>query len=232
MPGRVRLGGESTPDPLDPSRRVLPVAADQRQVEHGDHGRPTGVLAIPGEHVDLVRQRVVDPQVAAVAQGGGDLQRAPFAPAAHDDRQRSDGPRVAGGLREVDAATVVRLRAGAPERPHRLDGRLEPVEPFPRGREVDPVRRVLAFPPAGAQTAEGPPAAEHVEGGRGLGDHPGRPQGHRRDQGAEPQRRVQTREEAEGHPGLRDGLPGPVDLGDLDQVVHHARCRRTRPGRR
>ena len=40
---------------------------------------------------------------------------------------------------------------------------------------------------------------------------------------------VQAGEQAEGHPRLGDRLPGAVDLGDLDQVVHQRQPGEARP---
>ena len=120
----------------------------------------------------------------------------------------------------VTRVAVVGLGAGRPERPAGLDGRLEQVEPLAGRRERDPVRRVLAVPPAGADAEERPTAGERVEGGRGLGGDPGRAEGDRRAQRAERQAGVEPGDQPEGHPRLRDRLPGGVDLRDLDQVVH------------
>ena len=50
---------------------------------------------------------------------------------------------------------------------------------------------------------------------------PGRPEGDRGDEGAQPEPGVEAGDQPERHPRLRDRLPGPVDLRDLDEVVHH-----------
>ena len=93
-----------------------------------------------------------------------------------------------------------------------------------------PNAEVLALPPAGADAAERASAGDRVEGGDGLGGDPGRPERHRRDQGAEPEVGVEAGEQAERDPGLRDRLPGGADLRDLDEVVHQRDARRSRPG--
>ena len=60
-------------------------------------------------------------------------------------------------------------------------------------REVQAVRRVLALPPAGADSHERPAAGQHVEGGGGLGGDARRPERHRRDQRARARGRCRAR---------------------------------------
>jgi hypothetical protein len=64
------------------------------------------------------------------------------------------------------------------------------------------------------------PPAQRIEGGRGLGEHSRRPEGGRRHQRAEPHSGVQPGQQAQRHPRLRNRLPGPAYLRDLDQVIH------------
>ena len=78
---------------------------------------------------------------------------------------------------------------------------------------------------------ERPAAAQRVEGGDRLGDDAGRPQRHRRDQGAETQAGVEPGEQAERDVRLGDRLPRPADLGDLDQVVHQRDAGEAEPRR-
>ena len=180
------------------------------------------------QDVDLAQQgRLVAGQVGRVGLLGDDPQGPPLPGPADDDRDVADRPGIAGGLGQPDVAAGVRLGAGRPERAQRLDADLQLVEPLGVGGEVQPVRLVLAQPPARAEPAEGPAVAERVEGRGGLGDDPGRPERHRRDQRAQPQPGVEPGEQAQRHPRFGDGLPGAVDLGDLDQVVHQGDARRT-----
>ena len=128
-----------------------------------------------------------------------------------------------------DPLAGVRLGAGRPERPHRLDRRLEQVEPLGRRREGQPERRVLALPPAGADADERAPAGEHVERRRRLRDDARRPEGHRRAQRAQPQPGVEPGEQAEGHPRLRDRLPGAVRPAGSGSGGPSAPARRSPP---
>ena len=112
-----------------------------------------------------------DAHVDRVAEPGRDPQGTTLAAAPDDHRQRADRSRVGRGLGQARRALpVVRLGAGGPQRPHRLDRRLEQVEPLPVGRERQPEAGVLALPPAGADADERATAAQHVEGRRRLGD--------------------------------------------------------------
>ncbi len=81
---------------------------------------------------------------------------------------------------------------------------------------------MLPLPPPGADAAEGAAAAEHVERRDRLRHQSRRTVRDRRDEGAQRQVVRPTRQQPEGHVGLRQGVPGAPDLGDLDQVVHHA----------
>ncbi len=87
---------------------------------------------------------------------------------------------------------------------------------------------MLALPPASPDSAEGPPAAQYVEGRDRLGQHACRAEGDRADQRAEPEPRGDPGQHAERDPRLGNGLPGPADLGNLDQVVHQ--CDAVEPG--
>ena len=186
------------------SSRALP-AASRCRVQHGE-------LVV--EHLEGGRQ------VAAVTQPGGDRQRAALAVAADDDGDPAGGPRIAGRLGQADPVAGVRLGAGRPQCPHRLDGGLQRVEPLTSGWERQPEGRVLPLPPARADADERPSAGQRVERRRRLGRDAGGPEGDRRDQRAQPQAGVQAGDQPERDPRLGDRLPGPVDLRDLDQVVH------------
>ena len=83
-------------------------------------------------------------------------------------------PRIAGGLRQLCVRAGERLGARRPETPQDLDALRELIQPLARRRELQAVRGVFPGPPAGAQAAERPAAAQHVEGGDRLGEHPGR----------------------------------------------------------
>ena len=97
-----------------------------------------------------MRSSSVGADVDRVAEPGRDPQRAALAATADDDRQRPDRPGVRRGLGQPRPGAGVRLGAGGPERPHRLDRVLEQVEPLAVGRERQPEAGVLALPPAGA----------------------------------------------------------------------------------
>ena len=71
------------------------------------------------------------------------------------------------------------------------------------GREGQAVRRVLALPPAGADSHERPAAGQHVEGGGGLGGDAGRPERHRRDQRAQLEAGAEPGHRARGSPTAR-----------------------------
>jgi hypothetical protein len=105
-------------------------------------------------------------------------------------------------------------------RPERLDADLQLIKSFPIVRKVQAVRLVLPQPPPGAKPAEGAAVAERVQRRHSLGDDSWCAKRHWRHQRSEPKRGVQAREHAEGHVRLWYRLPGPVDLRNLDQVVH------------
>jgi hypothetical protein len=128
-------------------------------------------------------------------------------------------------LRERDPIAVVRLRAGGPQCPHRLDADLETVESLGGRREPEPEAEVLALEPAGAHAHERATAGEDIQRCGGLGGDPGRAERDRCAQRAEPQPSVQAGEQAERDPGLGNRLPRRTDLGDLDQVVHQGEPR-------
>ena len=79
---------------------------------------------------------------------------------------------------------------------------------------------MLPQPPPSAEPTEGTPIAERVERCDGLGydaRFAKRDRGHQR---AQPEVRVETREQAQGQPWLGYRLPSTVHLRNLDQVVH------------
>ena len=115
---------------------------------------------------------------------------------------------------------MVGLGARRPERPKRLDADLQLIKSFPIVRKVQAVRLVLPQPPAGAEPAEGAAVAERVQRRHSLGNDSWCAKRHGRHQRSEPKLGVQAREHAEGHVWLWYRLPGPVDLRNLDQVVH------------
>ena len=121
----------------------------------------------------------------------------------------------------VDAVAVVRLGAGCPERAAGLDRALEEVEPLaaPAGRGRPYAACSRSHHPAPMPRNARPPESG-VERGGGLGGEAGRAEGHRGAQGPELESGVEPGDQAQRHPGLGDRLPGGVDLGDLDQVVH------------
>ena len=145
--------------PLDQRGRVLAVPADDRQVEHGDRdlGRvPAGRRARCPQRRDARRPARAGSlgRLHASPSRAGDAQQ-PRSATADDDRHRSDRPRVAGRLGQLDQLTRVRRGARSPERPHRLDARgSSRSQPLGRRRERHAVRRVLALPPAGPDAAE------------------------------------------------------------------------------
>ena len=177
--------------PFDGLRHRVPVPADHRHVQHADGqlvDRPADARQLrlhPGKGTVQVRQ----PDVAPVRHSGRDGQR-PRPAAAHDDRHSGGRPRIAGGLRQPHPDSVIRLGAGRPEGPQRLDGFLEPVQPAGGRWEVESEAGVLALPPAGPEPAEHPAAGERVQGGDRLGQQAGCAVGHRADQGAEPEPRI------------------------------------------
>jgi hypothetical protein len=94
-------------------------------------------------------------------------------------RRVADRP-VDGVVPAVEAR--MRLRPHAPDD---LDALRELVDPLPDARERDAVGAVLLLEPPGAQPQVEPPGADHVEGGRHLGQHRGRPVGMAQHAGAE-----------------------------------------------
>src|SRR5215471_14728098 len=127
---------------------VLAVAADDRDVQHGDFdlcGIAPGGGAVPAQDGELAVQRAgVGRKVAAIAEPGGDGQRAPLTGTADDDRDPRHRPRIAGRLGQPDPLAPVRPGAGLPQGTERLDGRLQLVEPGRRRRERQAETRVLA----------------------------------------------------------------------------------------
>ena len=222
---RRREGGRSraAAQPLDPRPHLVAITADHRQVEHGDLDLARlapGGRAVSPQHRDLGVEGVVRGQVAPVGLAGRDRQRAALTAAADDDRHVRHRAGVAGRLRQADPLPDVSLRARRPQRADRLDRRLEPVQPLGDRRERQPEREVFALPPPGPQAEEGPPAADGVERRGQLRRDPGGPERHRGHERAQPQVGVEPGQQPERHPRLRDRLPGPVDLRDLDQVIH------------
>ena len=172
-----------------------------------------------------------DGHVGRVTERGRDPQRA-LPGAADDDRDVADRPRVAGRLRQADPRAVVRLGAGAPTAPSSsrcprsrsssrclAGGKSRPYAACSRSHQPAPT------PDEGAATGQ------HVEGGGRLGGDARGAERHRRDQGAELEPGAQPGDRAQGDPRLRDRRPGPVDLRDLDQVVHHRQAGEARPRR-
>ena len=179
--GMVSAGEDSgtrpAAQPLDKVRHMLAIPAEHRDVEHGDQHLsriPSGLIAMRAQDGQLaVEGGKISGQIAAVPEPGGDLQGSLLACAPHDDRYRHRRARVAGGFRQRYPLAVMLPGARLPQGPQRLDGHLQHVEPSASGREGQPEAFVLAGPPAGADAAERPSARERVEGGRGLGQHPG-----------------------------------------------------------
>ena len=147
----------------------------------------------------------------------------------------ADRSGIAGGLGQRPAVAVVGLGAGRPEGPHRLD---RPA----RGRRAARGPAGTAMPNAacsrshqpGADADEGTAAGQRRQGGGGL-------RGDRRPDGRSPAcTRVPSSQaacrapasSAERHPRLGDRVPGPADLGDLDEVVHQRQAGEARPRRR
>ncbi len=106
---------------------------------------------------------------------------------------------------------------------------LQCIQPRPGRRERQAVAGVFALEPAGAEPAERPAAGDRVQAGQDLGQQRRRAERHRRDQGAQLDPFGHPGQIAEGDVGLRDRVPGPADLRDLQQVIHHRDRRRNRP---
>jgi hypothetical protein len=84
---------------------------------------------VPVQHLDLAFQGVgFRAHVAGVAEPGGDPEGTALASAADDHGDVVQRPRVGRGLGQRDPLAVVRLGAGGPQRPHRLDPGLQRVE--------------------------------------------------------------------------------------------------------
>ena len=139
-------------------------------------------------------------------------------------------PRITRRLGQVDLLAVIGLGARLPQRAQRLDGRFELVQPRAAGGNGSPNAACSRSHQPAPMPAERPAAGEHVERGDGLGQDSRRA---RKVTGVTsvPSRSpgVQAGQQAERHPGLGDGLPGPARLRDLDQVVHQRDAARSRP---
>ena len=97
-----------------------------------------------------------------------------------------------GSARRVGHLVVLAVEAEAAlGRPQAGDDRellLEPVEPLPRARERDAVRRVLLLEPAGADAELDPAAAHLVDVRHADRERAGEPEGRARHHRAEPDR--------------------------------------------
>ena len=156
-------------------RRVLPITADDRDVEHRhlDVGRVAAhVGAVAAQDLDLAGQRR---QIRAAGCSRRPAPRRSAGSAALPIRRRGSGCRPAAADSRWSPAELAYEPANAlvpgAQRARRISmHRCSWSSRSRGGREVQPVRRVLPGPPAGAQAAEGAAAAQRVQGGDRLGD--------------------------------------------------------------
>src|SRR6266545_3822086 len=104
----------------------------------------------------------------------------------------------------------------AQETVHDLDLFPEARNPLARGREVEPVRLVLALHPAGSDPERHAPVRDLVRRRRGAGEHGGMTEGAGRDERAELELGGPGREPRDRRPGVQDR---PVLVGERDVVV-------------
>ena len=149
----------------------------------------------------------------------------------HDPEQAhltvpADQDRRAGGLRRPGQqgclpqrviATVQGHRALGPESADHADALLEAVHPFAQRRQRDAERRVLLLVPAGAHPQHQPPSGEQVDRGRHPGQQGGMAEGHRADQGAEPDPAGSPGQRRQRGPGFQRGALGAGH--DAEEVI-------------
>jgi hypothetical protein len=179
-------------------------------------------LAVPLQHVELVRHLGGREQVAGVRVLRDQQQRLLLSPAADEDgraahRQR----RVEQPVEAVVLPHVRGLVAGEhlPADEQRL---LQPLEPLGGRREQQAQAARLVGVPGRADAQHGPAAGEHVEGGHRLGQQTRFPVRDAGDQGEQLGPSGVRGEEAEGRVRLQHVVLGWADDPDLPEVVHHA----------
>ena len=182
---RVRRRGGPAAQPLHPRPDVVAVAADDRQVEHGDRdlvagrGRPRRSAGAarracgpaPRGRTARCSRRRAGPRSRSV-------RRSPPPPTMTGIS--CDRPRVAGRLGQRDPLAVVRLGAGRPQRAHRLDRRLQRSSRSRGGGNGRPNAACSrSHQPAPTPTNARPPVSASSVA-TALAVMPGRPERHRR----------------------------------------------------
>ena len=153
--------------------------------------------------------------------------------AADDDRHRSDRPRVTGRLGQLHPLAGVRLGARRQQRPDRLHRGLEQVQPLrPAAANGSPKAACSRSHQPAPRPRKARPPLRASRVATVLAVMPAGRKRHRRDERAQPQAGVEAGQQPEGHPRLRDRLPGAAHRRDLDEVIHQGqagearRCRR------
>jgi 3-hydroxyisobutyrate dehydrogenase-like beta-hydroxyacid dehydrogenase len=157
-------------------------------------------------------------------------QRALLAAAADGDRRMRPLHRfrLAPGVGEPDVLPGERGRGLAQQPDDGLDALVEPVEPLPQRRQVDPVGVALHLVPPGAQTEFQPPAGDDVHGRGHVGQHRRVPVDHAGHLAADPDSPGGLGHRRQHRPGLEVGsgqvasqriemvpVPGRLEQGNL-----------------
>src|SRR5581483_2380638 len=132
--------------------RLHRVIADDHRVPRHELDlveRPSGVVAIAGEQLDLPREHLRRAAyVPHVAEAREDRERLSLAAARDENRNRAGPARGRRAVRDLaERVAAVRWRGNGPareQRANRRDRLREPLEPLPEAAaEVDPVQLVL-----------------------------------------------------------------------------------------
>ena len=199
--------------PLDELRRVLAVRGPAP-------ARRARSPALPRHHRYAPRRRMpVGRHVAGVAEPArrSRARARPRPPTMIGSSPTGRGYSSSPASRVAGSAFV----PGRPERAHDRQAPFEVGDALAPRAEGDAEGEVLAFPPAGADAAERPSAAERVERRRGLGQPPRDVQRQRADQRAElavASAAPASRPSVTHGSGI--GSHARPDLRDLDEVVH------------
>ena len=208
--------------------RIVPVLSNRCVVKIDSKSASSKVDRWQKIALEAARQsgRGIVPEIAMpilVGVQGGQPGRAGGAEAPDDDRRRRalDG---LGQRRRVGERVVIagkgegRALWGGPQALDDLELLFEQVEALAEAGVGDAVGLVLAVVPAGAEAQLDPSAAHGVDRGHADGEGAGQPEGHRGDEGAEPDAVGVTGEA--GERGPRVGRPGAgVRRRDLQVVV-------------
>jgi hypothetical protein len=195
----------------------------RKLVSRLDRSRPASAHRCSSASSFAGQLRRVADDVEVLGEPGGQGERLALPAATEQHRQVvPDARLVDRGLGAVPLA-VERRALAAQHRDDDLQRLVEPLEPVGEGAELEAELLVLQLEPAGADAQHGPAAADHVEGGDGLGQHRRVAVGVAGDQRGQLDPGGGGGQRAERRVGLEHGLVGGSDAGQLVEVIHHER---------